>query len=66
MFADRAKVFIKSGKGGDGHTVRKEHDDRQLQYYAERPYVCSGEGGIPVPGEGERHWPVLHRKHAFH
>ena len=25
MFADRAKIFIKSGKGGDGHvSVRRE------------------------------------------
>ena len=27
MFADRAKIFIRSGKGGDGHVSFRRDDD---------------------------------------
>ena len=43
MFADRAKIYIRSGKGGDGHVSFR----REL-------FVPSGgpDGGVPAAGGG--------------
>ena len=47
MFADFAKIYIKSGKGGDGHVSFR----RELYVPICGPYGGDG-GNVPDPGAG--------------
>ena len=57
MFADRAKIFIRSGKGGDGHVSFR----REL--YVPNGGPDGGDGGRgkqPVGRGGQHHFPDFH------
>ena len=63
MFADRAKIFIKSGKGGDGHVSFR----RELYVPCGGPDGGDGGKGGSIVLQGDsQYWTLIHLKYQRH